>query len=115
MLSRKNSKCDLLDTSGQKQAAGSSSSAASDCRSEAASVCGDNTSVLSSNSNLNKGHQEAKRDSLTGAVISDSQSQSQPQPHHGQPQAAQLAALQISDSELDSGMGSSLLSSTKDW
>ena len=114
MLSRKNSKCDLLDTTsattagGQKPPQGSSSSAASESRSEAASVCGDNTSVLSSNSNLNKANaaaaaDAAKRDSLTGDGGG----------HGGQ--LHQQPQIGISDSELDSGLGSSILGSGKEW
>ena len=112
MLSRKNSKCDLLDTTtittatGQKPPQGSSSSAASESRSEAASVCGDNTSVLSSSSNLNKANDPAKRDSLTG---NDGQQQQQLQLHQQPP-------LGISDSDLgDSGLTSSILGSGKEW
>ncbi|TRY68543.1 hypothetical protein TCAL_07253 [Tigriopus californicus] len=151
-LSRKNSKCDLLDTSidgGNRPSLSSSTTpmqnpsnngqtSSSECRSEAASLCGDTASVMSAGSTLTsaamsgQGHNSisktdsgmssglssTKRDSLTGSlamkdnVFLDSHSSSSSSANSAVTTLQQSQLQQ--DQDLDSGLSSSL-PSNKEW
>ena len=78
-LSRKSSKCDLLEMQQQTASVSSSrsnnganpvSAATNSSSSEAASICGDTASVLSAKASASAG-EASKRDSLTGGVAKD--------------------------------------------
>ena len=70
-LSRKSSKCDLIPSSGNNNGNGSGMSGMDPtCRSEAASICGDTSSVLSGSTmiGLDRSKGDGKRDSLSSSV-----------------------------------------------
>jgi hypothetical protein len=71
-LSRKSSKCDLLPTSGNNSSSvgNNNNMEAASCRSEAASICGDTSSVLSGSTmvGMDRSKADGKRDSLSSGV-----------------------------------------------
>lgn len=69
-LSRKSSKCDLMPSSGNGGINTNSNIEAASCRSEATSICGETSSVLSGSTmmGLDRSKADGKRDSLSSGV-----------------------------------------------
>lgn len=77
-LSRKSSKCDLLPSSGGNNNNNMGGMDPSSCRSEATSICGDTSSVLSGSTmvGMDRSKGDGKRDSLSSGVTNNKDSNS---------------------------------------